>query len=418
MRSCFLILVTVFCTRSALAQGDWPDWRGPTADGQTDATGLPFRWSETENVVWKTAIHDSGHSTPVVWGDQVWLTTAAEDGTVLYAVAIDKNSGKVLRDVEVFRVEKPQHINPLNSYATPSAAIEEGRVYVHYGSAGTACIDTASGEVLWRRSNLNCEHMQGPASSPFVFENMVIVHLEGTDEQFIAALDKATGDTVWLYDRPDDLYTPDIAPVYLKSYQTPVVIEVGGEPQMLSNGALLVTGHEPRTGKEIWRVRYRDDSTISRIVTGQGLLFINTGGPPGGSQLWAIRPGGVGDVTDTHVVWKRTEDPPHQSSPVLVGDLLYSVSDQGVLICVEATTGEQIWTERLKGKFGASLLAATDRIYVSSMKGTTTVFAPGREYRELAVNQLDGGLWASPAVTGDALLLRTKTHLYRVEQKN
>jgi len=415
MRSCVFILATVFYVCPKAAHADWPDWRGPTADGQSDATGLPIRWSETENVVWRTGIHDFGHSTPVVWGDQIWLTTATEDGTAFYAVGVDRDSGDIIHDIEVFRVEEPQRINPLNSYATPSASIEEARVYVHYGTFGTACIDTASGEVLWRRSDLNCDHMQGPASSPIVFEHLVIVHLEGTDEQFIAALDKKTGETVWLYERPDDLYA-DIMPVYLKSYQTPVIVEVEGKPQLISNGALMVTGHEPRTGKEIWRVRYRDDSSISSIVSGHGLLFVNTGGPPGGTQLWAIRQGGLGDVTDSLVVWKMTEDAPHQSSPVLVDDLLYTMSDQGVLICMEATTGTQVWSEHLKGKFGASLLAATDRIYLSSTSGTTTVIATGREYRELAVNQLDGELWASPAVTGDALLLRTKSHLYRIEQ--
>lgn len=415
IRSCVLILAAVCCVCSTPAHGDWPDWRGPTADGQTDAKRLPLRWSETENIVWKTPIHDFGHSTPVVWGDQIWLTTATKDGTVFYAVGVDRNSGNVIHDIEVFRVSDPQRINPLNSYATPSPSIEEGRVYVHFGTFGTACIDTASGEVLWRRSDLNCDHMQGPASSPIVFEDLLIVDLEGTDKQFIAALNKKTAETVWLYNRPEDLYT-GVKPVYLKSYQTPVIVQVEGKPQLVSNGALLVTGHEPRTGKEIWRVRYRDDSSISSIITGHGLLFVNTGGPPGGSQLWAIREGGVGDVTDSHVVWKMTEDPPHQSSPVLVGDLLYTVSDEGVLICTEATTGKQVWSKRLKGKFGASLLAATDRIYLSNMSGTTTVIAPGPEYRELAVNQLDGELWASPAVTGDALVLRTKSHLYRIEQ--
>jgi outer membrane protein assembly factor BamB len=289
---------------------------------------------------------------------------------------------------------------------------------VHFGTFGTACIDTASGEVLWRRSDLNCDHMQGPASSPVIFEELLIVHLEGTDRQFIVALNKETGETVWRYDRPEELYTPDIQGVYKKSYQTPVFIEQDGEPHMLSNGAILVTAHEPRTGKVIWQVRYRDDSTISRIVAGQGLLFINTGGPPGGSQLWAIRPGGVGDVTDTHVVWRMTDKAPHQSSPVLVDGLLYMVSDHGALFCLVATTGNQVWVESLRGKFGASLLAAPGRIYISNMKGTTTVIAPGREYRELAVNQLDGELWASPAVTGNALLLRTKTHLYRIEQQD
>lgn len=417
MRIVALILTTALGYYAGTAYANWPEWRGPTADGHCESTGLPIRWSATENIVWKQAIHDLGHSTPVVWGDQIWLTTAEEDGTVLYAVSIDLNSGKVIRDIEVFRADDPQKINPLNSYATPSAVIEEGRVYVHYGTFGTACIDTASGEVLWRRSDLNCDHMQGPASSPILFENLLIVTLEGTDKQFMAALDKTTGETVWLYNRPEEMYA-GTEPVYRKSYQTPVIAVIDGKPQLVSNGALLVTGHEPRTGEEIWRVLYRDDSTISSIIRGHGLLFVNTGGPPGGSELWAIREGGKGDVTESHVVWKMTVDPPHQSSPVLVGDLLYSVSDQGVLICMVATSGEQVWQQRLKGKFGASFLAAGDTIYVSNMKGTTTVFAAGREYRELAVNQLDGELWASPAVAGNALLLRTKTHLYRIENRN
>lgn len=414
MRSCVLFLAAVLCACGAYAQGEWPDWRGPTADGQSDAAALPLHWSETEHVVWKTGIHDLGHSTPVVWRDQIWLTTAGEDGSVLYAMCMDSNSGKVLHDIEVFRVEAPQRINPINTYATPSAAIEEGRVYVHFGSLGTACIDTASGEVLWRRSDLNCDHMQGPASSPILFEDLVILTIEGTDKQFMAGLNKRSGETVWLYERPADLYT-GLQPVYLKSYQTPVIVDVEGQPQLISNGALLVTGHEPHTGKEIWRVRYRDDSTISRIITGEGLLFINTGGNPGGSQLYAVRPGGAGDVTDSHVVWKKTEDAPHQSSPVLVDGLLYTLSDDGVLICAEAKTGDEVWSKRLRGKFGAALVTTGDRIYLSNTKGATTIIATGREYRELAVSQLDGELWASPAVTGNALLLRTKTHLYRIE---
>ncbi len=415
MRLPALILAVSSCACAALAHGDWADWRGPTADGHTDARGLPLHWSETENIVWKIPIHDLGHSTPVVWGKQIWLTTATKDGTTLYAVCIDADTGAVVHDIPVFHVEDPQRIHPLNSYATPSPVIEEGRVYVHYGTFGTACIDTALGEVLWRRTDLNCDHNQGPVSSPVIFGDLVIVHLEGVDKQFIAALDKKTGRTVWQYNRPRDLYE-GIEPAYLiKSYQTPVFIEVDGKPQMISNGALLVTGHDPQTGKEIWRVRYRDDNPISRIVTRDGLMFINTGGSPGKSQLWAVRQGGTGDVTDSHVVWKMTEDVAHESSPVLVDGLLYTMSDTGMLICMEATTGKQVWSERFRGRYGASLLAAGDRIYFSNKKGKTTIIAPGREYRELAVNQLDGELWASPVVIGDSLVLRTKTHLYRIE---
>ncbi|MHC4323303.1 MAG: outer membrane protein assembly factor BamB family protein, partial [Planctomycetota bacterium] len=379
------IIVALFAN-STLTFANWPDWRGPTSDGRSDATGLPLNWSETENIVWKTPIHDLGYSTPVVWGDQVWLTTATKKGETLYAVCIDFNTGRVVHDVEVFHPEKPQRINRLNSYATPSAVVEKGFVYVHYGTHGTACLDTQTGKVLWRRTDLNCEHMQGPVSSPILFEDLLIVHLEGTDVQFIAALDKKTGKTIWRYDRPRELYE-NIEPLYLlKSYHTPVIAEIDGKPQLISNGAMLATGHDPRTGKELWRVRYRDDNPISRIVTGHGLLFINCGGSPGAAHLWAVRQSGAGDVTDTHVVWKMTKDVCHESSPVLVGEILYMMSDKGLLICKEAKTGKTVWTERLDGNFGASLLYAENRIYMTNKEGKTTIIEPGREFRRLVVN--------------------------------
>jgi outer membrane protein assembly factor BamB len=412
-----ITIIIVLFANSTLTFANWPDWRGPTSDGRSDATGLPLKWSETENIVWKTPIHDLGYSTPVVWGDQVWLTTATKKGKTLYAVCIDFNTGRVVHDVEVFHPEKPQRINQLNSYATPSAVVEKGFVYVHYGTHGTACLDTQTGKVLWRRTDLNCEHMQGPVSSPILFEDLLIVHLEGTDVQFIAALDKKTGNTVWRYDRPRELYE-GVEPVYLlKSYHTPVIVEVNGKQQLISNGAMLATGHDPRTGAELWRVLYRDDNPISRIVTGHGLLFINCGGSPGAAHLWAVRQGGAGDVTDTHVVWKMTKNVCHESSPVLVGELLYMMSDKGVLICKEAKTGETVWTERLEGKYGASLLYAENRIYMSNKDGKTTIIEPGREFRRVTVNKLDGFIGASPAVADKSLLFRTKTHLYRVQNK-
>ncbi|MHC4329641.1 MAG: outer membrane protein assembly factor BamB family protein [Planctomycetota bacterium] len=396
---------------------NWPDWRGPTGDGRSEAVGLPLHWSETKNIVWKTHIHDYGYSSPVVWDDQIWLTTATKKGKTLYAVCIDLNSGRIIHDVEVFHPEKPQRIHRNNSYATPSAVVEKGFVYVHYGTHGTACLDSGTGEVMWRRSDLNCDHMQGPVSSPILYEDLLIFPLEGTDVQFVVALDKKTGRQVWRYDRPRELYE-GITPLYLlKSYHTPVVAEVNGRLQLINNGAMLVTGHEPRTGRELWRVRYRDDNPISRIISGRGLLFINAGGNPGASHLLAVRQGGVGDVTDTHVVWTMTKDAPHESSPVLVGDLLYLMSDKGVLTCKQATTGKTIWTERLDGDHGASLLYADGRIYMSNKEGKTTVIEPGPTFRVLTVSQLDGFLGASPAVAGKSLLLRTKTHLYRVENQ-
>lgn len=402
---------------SSLAADNWPDWRGPGNEGHSDAIGLPDAWSEAENVVWKTEIHDMGHSTPVVWGDQVWITTATKRGDTLYAVCADLNTGKIIHDIPVFKPVNPQRINGNNTYATPSPVIEEGRVYVHFGTFGTACIDTKSGDILWKRTDLNCEHMQGPGSSPFIYKDLLVLHLEGTDVQFITALNKKTGEDVWRYDRPRDLYEAMKVLAYRKSYQTPIIVNVDGKDQMISNGALMVTGHDPLTGKEIWEVRYGEDNSIGRVVSGLGMFFVNCGGPPGRSQLWAVREGGKGDVTDTHVAWKMTKNVPLESSPLLVDDLLYTVSDNGVLICTQAKTGDPVWSENLRERYGASPIYADGKIYIFSKKGTAVVFKPGREYQPVSVNHLDGEFWASPAVVGKSLILRTKTHLYRIENK-
>ena len=196
-----------------------------------------------------------------------------------------------------------------------------------------------------------------------------------------------------------------------------MIVEVDGKAQLVGNGALVAMGHDPRTGKGLWRVVYGDDNTISRIVSGHGLFFVNTGGTPDSVRLWAVRQDGAGDVTNSYVVWAVNDNVPVESSPVLVGDLLYMVSDNGILTCLQAKNGKRVWRERLAGRYGASLLYADNRIYAFSKQGKTTVIEPGRTFRRLAVNELDGEFWASPAVAGKSLLLRTKTHLYRVQSK-
>lgn len=393
---------------------NWADFRGPTFNGRSDAVGLPVEWNETQNVKWKTAIHDRGWSSPVVWGDQIWITTADKDGHKMYAVCVSFQSGQIVYDVNIFDEAKPQGINARNSYATPSPVVEEGRVYVHYGTFGTACLDTKTGKILWQRRDLNCEHMQGPVSSPVLFGDLVILHLDGTDVQFIAALKKTNGETVWRTERPKEWYAT-VEPIVRKAYITPLIIEVNGKPQMISNGAQSCHAYDPLTGSEFWRVWYGDDSTIARPVANKELVFVNAGLIK--PRLWAVRLGGKGDVSNSHVVWKIEKDIPAESSPVIVDELIYIVSDKGKVSCIEARTGKIIWQEQLEGEYGASPVYADGHVYFFNKEGKTIVIKHGREFKVVATNQLGDGFMASPAIVGRSLILRSKTHLYRIEKQ-
>jgi len=413
MRRCVVLLIVGLLTQSVRGGDNWPDFRGPTCNGRSDSVGLPIEWSETQNIKWKTPIHDLGWSSPVVWGDQIWLTTADKEGHQMYAVCVSFETGRIIYDVKVFEEKEPQKINRRNSYATPSPVVEPGRVYAHFGTFGTACLDTKTGKILWQRRDLNCEHMQGPASSPVLFGDLVILHLEGTDVQFIAALKKATGETVWRIERPKEWYST-VEPIARKAYSTPIVIEVGGRPQLISSGSQGCHAYDPCTGGEFWRIWYGDDSTISRPIANKELVFVNTGliHP----KLWAVRPDGRGDVSNSGVVWKIEKNIPAESSPVIVDDLIYIVDDKGTASCIEAKTGKIIWQEQSEGEYGASLVYGDGRVYFFNKEGKTTVIKQGRTFKIVATNQLGDGFMASPAIVGKSLILRSKTHLYRIEK--
>jgi outer membrane protein assembly factor BamB len=413
MRTTLLLAVTVLTAAGALAADNWPEFRGPEGNGHARAAGLPARWSETENVRWKTAIHDKGWSSPVVWGDQVWLTTATADGKRMFAVGVDRQTGKVLHDVELFDVAKPGWAPDENSYASPTPAIEAGRVYVHFGSYGTACLDTATGKPVWTRRNLPCNHWRGPASSPILYGGLLILQFDGYDYQYVVALDKATGNTVWKKDRAINYGTNngDLK----KAFATPTVIEVDGKPQLISPAAVATTAYDPRTGQELWQVYLGGMNAAARPVYGDGLVFLNSG--DGGDHEVAVRPDGTGDVTRTHVAWKASRGVPNRASVVLVGDLLYMATQGGFATCLEAKTGTAVWQRRLGGEFWASPLYADGRLYFPNAQGETYVLAPGRTPSVLAENRLDDGCMASPAAVGRSLILRTKTHLYCLEQK-
>jgi len=415
MRTAFWLVLALQAAGPSPAGEDWREFRGPTGQGHAGAEHLPLAWAESRNIAWKTAIHDRGWSSPVVCGNQVWLTTATEDGRRLFAVCVDRETGKVVHDIQVFEVEKPQPIAEANTYATPTPAIEPGRVYVHYGTYGTACLDTATGSIIWTRRDLNCDHETGagPGSSPLLSGNLLVVNVDGRDVQYVIALDKASGKTAWKTDRSFDYGTVPVNK--RKAFAMPLLVPRGDGRQLVSPGAQAVYAYEPSTGAELWKVRHNGFSCAPRPVHGQGLVFVVTDHDL--PELWAVRPDGAGDVTGSHVAWKETKGMPSRSSPVLVDDLLYVISREGILSCLEARTGVVVWKNRMEGKYSASPIHAGGRIYYFNEDAACTVIRPGRKYEELAVNRLDEGqLMASPAVAGDSLFIRTGKHLYRVEE--
>jgi outer membrane protein assembly factor BamB len=403
-----------------LAFGQWPQFRGPDGNGVSTATGLPVTWSETENVKWKTAIHGRAWSSPVVLGRQVWLTTATPDGKQLSALAVDKENGKILFDLKLFDVATPQFAHAFNTYASPTPVIEPGRVYVTFGSPGTAAIDTASGKVVWERRDLECNHFRGAGSSPILFGNMLLMHFDGSDVQYVVALDKKTGKTIWKTDRSVDFQDLDANGKikadgdFRKAFATPQIVMVGTDPVLVSLGSKAAYGYDPMTGKELWRVQEPTNFSSSiRPLFGHGLVYYTTGWNTG--HVMAVKPDGRGDVTASHVAWRVTRGAPKKPSMLLLGDLLMMINDSGIVTTLDAKTGAEVWTARLTDSYSASPLAAEGRVYFFSEDGKATVIEAGRAFKVLAENVLPEGFMASPAVDGRALYLRTRSHLYRIE---
>jgi len=398
--------------RPAGAEVNWPEFRGPTADGHAVAAGLPVTWSEQDNIRWKTPIHDKGWSSPVIWGQQIWLTTAREDGKQLFAVCVDRETGKLIHDIKVFDVDNPAFCHPFNSYASSTPAIEEGRVYVHFGSPGTACLDTATGKVLWTRRDFPCDHFRGAGSSPILSGNLLFLIFDGYDQQYVAALDKATGKTVWKKDRNIDYTMKDAD--WHKAYATPALIQVQGKPQLICPSADSTMAYNPQTGAEIWRVTHGSMNVGCRPLFAHGKLYLTIGHP---GKLLALRPDGTGNITASHIDWTFSKNAPTRPSPLLLKDLLFLLGDGGIVTWVEAKTGEPVQQGRLQGAFSASPIYADGKIICASQEGTIYVLEPGRDIKVLAANKLDEGCMASPVAIDKALYLRTRTHLYRIEKK-
>lgn len=415
----FVVTASQFLLSCTSNTQNWTHFRGSNMDGHANVETAPLHWSDTENIMWKVPVKGLGWSSPVVYGNQVWLTSAAKDGKEFYALCYDIETGKLLSEQTIFTADDPQRIHGTNSYATPTPCIEKGFVYVHYGTFGTACINTHNFKVVWKREDMPCKHMQGPASSIILHNDKLIVHLEGTEDPYVAALDKTSGKTIWKSIRPKEIYD-QLEPVYRKSYQTPIVIQAAGKELLISNASYMCFAHDVNTGEVVWTITYGDDSAISQPLFYKGLVYVNSGwlfddNKPFWTRQYAIDPTGTGDVTNSHVKWTYEQNVPQIPTPVIVDGLMYMVHDRGMVTCLDAISGKVIWTEKLKGNFNSSPIYAGGNIYFINVKGFCTIIKPGDSFQKVAENDIDGTVKAVPVFVGDKMLLRTDKFLYAIK---
>ena len=393
----------------------WNQFRGPNGDGDAKSANLPLKFSEKQNLTWKTPVPGKAWSSPVVMDEKVWLTNAEPDGFKMWALQIDWNTGNLLKKILVFENEEPQYCHPMNSYGTPTPVIYDGRVFVHFGTHGTAALDAQSGQVLWKRRDFKCDHFRGAAASPIAFNDSLIVHFDGHDLQYIVCLDQKNGKTRWKKEREYDFKTDNGD--RKKAYCTPSVITHNGRQELISPGAVATESRNPKTGELYWTVRTGGMNASSRPIYRHGHVYVFCGM----GSMSAIRPGGSGDVDKTHVTWTRRKVVPKKSSPLLLGNYLYMVSDEGVASCNNPKTGEVHWAQRLgvKGQCASSPIHANGKIYSFSSDGDCVIFEPDPSGLQIVSrNKLPDGCMASPAVVGDSLLVRTKQNLYRFDRHN
>ncbi len=416
LRLCARVAATVllFAAHAAIAPAaeDWFQFRGPDGQGHSAAVNLPTHWTTTENVRWKTPIAGKGWSSPVAVGDRIFLTTAVPVGDThsLHVLCLDATHGKILWDVKVFDALVPEYarrIHSKNSHASPTPIIDGQRVYVHFGAHGTACL-TSEGAIVWKTREIKYQPQHGSGGSPVLVDGLLVFNCDGADVQFVVALDAATGKIRWKKVRP-----PCDDPKRF-SFATPLVIEVEGRKQIVSPGAHVAVAYAPKSGAQIWSVRYQGYSIAPRPVFANGLVYVETSFDR--SIMLAIHPDGEGDVTDTKVAWTQTRSIPSTPSPLLVDKSLYIVNDAGIASCLDTKTGRPRWTHRVGGKFSASPLFGDGKIYIQSEGGETIIFRPDPErYVEIGRNQMNEATLATPAIIDHALLIRTASALYRIE---
>jgi outer membrane protein assembly factor BamB len=388
MRTTLAFLLSI----SLLPAADWPEFRGSNAQGQSEATNLPLIWSPTSHIAWKATVAGVGWSSPVVIGNRIFLTSALPVGGTedpkadrsLHAMALDAATGKPVWDVEIFTAAAPR-AHRKNSHASPTPIYENGKLYVHFGHLGTACLDAATGTANWATQEFAYSPVHGNGSSPVLFEDLLIFSADADKDPKVIALDKTTGKQRWAFARESEAKKKF-------SFCTPLLIDVNGQKQLITPGSGVVNALNPKDGTEIWRCNYDQGySVVPRPIYAHGMIYLSSGYDK--PVLYAIKADGKGDVTATHVAWTITKAAPHNPSMAVIGSEIYFVADNGILTCADAKSGEVHYSERCTGPISSSLLVADGKIYLQDEKGLGVVVKPGKTFKILAQTILESARW-------------------------
>jgi outer membrane protein assembly factor BamB len=393
----------------------WSRWRGPSGQGVVDGSGYVDTWSETTNVRWRTPVPGSGHSSPIVWGDQIFMTTSRDGGRRLSVLSFRRSDGTLLWETDApdGRVER-HHGKNTPASATPTTDGE--RVYASFGSRGLLAVDF-DGNVAWHRDLGQIQNYHGPAGSPLLYGDTIIIYQDqgasfgaggisrGAAGAFVIALDAETGETRWRTERSASV-----------GWGSPIAISLGDHDELIVSSSREVQSYDPTTGEQLWRCGGNLFEVVPTPVVGHGLVFCTSG--RAGPTL-AIRPGGRGDVTESHVAWKTTRGSPFVPSPLLYGDYLYTLNDMSSIItCLNARTGETVWQERLgrpqREAISASPVVVDDKLFVTNDDGVTYVLKTGPTYELLHTNDIGARTLASPALVDGVWYIRTVDELIAI----
>jgi len=396
---------------------EWTKFRGPTGDGHVTVKSIPLKWSDTENVKWKVSVPGKGWSSPVISKGKIYLTSAVAEGDnqdaadvhrELRVICYDSSDGKELWNTKVFE-QKPlkRPIHSKNSHASPTPIIEDGKVYVHFGHMGSACLDL-KGKILWKNNELKYDPLHGNGGTPIIVDNLFFYSADALTNPFVVALDKNTGKVLWKKQRSETDQSRKF------SFSTPTLIRMGGRSQIISPASGAVFSYDSKTGEELWSVDYGGWSVIPKPGVYKNMIYVGTGYERAHILGIRVDEKSKGNVTESHVEWEITKRAPNTPSFMVVDDLLYFISDGGIATCVEPLTGEIIWQERTAGPISASPVYFNGMIYFLDEQGKTTVIKAGRKFEIIAENKIKERTLASFGISEGAIYIRSEKSLFRI----